>query len=98
VPLREFFSFGYEGLSTKAIEKLVENNRTQVDPLNEKELKALKEIFNNSDYTITGEHVSGLEKGLKWSMSTITPVLDVFRLAMLNDSLNRVFCSINEVC
>uniref|UniRef100_A0A914C0W8 PUL domain-containing protein n=1 Tax=Acrobeloides nanus TaxID=290746 RepID=A0A914C0W8_9BILA len=96
VPLRENFIFGYEGSSAKALEKLMENNQLQAEPLDAQELEALAEIFKNGDYAVTDAHVSALKRGLDWHLSNITPILDVFRLALLNPSLNNVFCSIHE--
>lgn len=44
-------------------------------------------------FEITERHITALETLLKWSLDTIVPALDVFRVALLNEKLNEIFCS-----
>lgn len=50
---------------------------------------------------MNGEEVSNredlymaLERGLDWTLDTIVPVLDVFRIALLIPHINQHFCSL----
>ncbi|KAI6181928.1 hypothetical protein M3Y98_00882200 [Aphelenchoides besseyi] len=94
VPLRSYYVFGYESVGQKAQEALKAAN-TQVEPdamLEEPLLESLFEILANEQYTPTEIHIMALEKGLmQWPMGSIVPILDVFRLALLNPSINEYF-------
>lgn len=45
-------------------------------------------------FTASEIHNMALEKALGWPLDSIVPVLDVFRLAILDSSINEHFCSI----
>jgi hypothetical protein len=47
------------------------------------------------NFTATEIHTMALEKALQWPLEAIVPVLDVFRLALLDEKINEYFCSIH---
>ncbi|KAI6217184.1 hypothetical protein M3Y95_01232300 [Aphelenchoides besseyi] len=101
VPLRFYYAFGYESVGQKAQEALkVANAQVEADiMLEEPLLEALYEILANDKYTPTEIHTMALEKGLmQWPMASIVPILDVFRLALLNPTINEYFCSLKDGC
>uniref|UniRef100_A0A915EDK6 PUL domain-containing protein n=1 Tax=Ditylenchus dipsaci TaxID=166011 RepID=A0A915EDK6_9BILA len=95
VPLREFFTFGLENIAMKTFPKLKEMNNLQPDgqKLDESQINALNQIATEPVYEATDLHVSALESGLQWSVETVTPMLDIFRVALLNFKLNAIFFS-----
>ncbi|CAG9534252.1 unnamed protein product [Cercopithifilaria johnstoni] len=96
VPLPHFYQFGIEQASTKAIIKLTELNEMQSKyKLNEEQLCALEDILKTSTYDPRDIHVSAIDTGFGWDMDTIIPIMDVFRLALLNRTLNRIYCSLD---
>uniref|UniRef100_A0A8R1XTE8 Phospholipase A-2-activating protein n=1 Tax=Onchocerca volvulus TaxID=6282 RepID=A0A8R1XTE8_ONCVO len=96
VPLSNFFQFGIEQASAKAIIKLRELNETQSKyRLNEEQLCALEDVLKTPLYEPRDIHVSAIDTGFGWHIDTITPVMDVFRLALLNRTLNRIYCSLD---
>ncbi|VIO94008.1 WD domain containing protein [Brugia malayi] len=96
VPLSSFFQFGIEQASTKAIVKLRELNEMQTKyKLSEEQLCALEDILKTSTYDPRDIHVSAIDTGFGWNMDTIIPVMDIFRLALLNRTLNRIYCSLD---
>ncbi|EJD73820.1 WD domain-containing protein [Loa loa] len=96
VPLSSFFQFGIEQASAKAIIKLRELNEMQTRyKLNEEQLHALEDILKTSTYDPRDIHVSAINTGFGWNMDTIIPIMDVFRLALLNRTLNRIYCSLD---
>lgn len=56
----------------------------------------MNEIMSNNAFEINAHHISALEKSLNWSLDTIVPALDVFRVAILNKQLNEIFCSVSS--
>jgi len=97
LPLRESFLFPLETVSEKAIAKLHEMNELQAESeirLSEEELAALSEVMSKKEYFPSQENMSALEKSFHhWSIDTILPAMDCFRLAMLNKDVNAYFCS-----
>ncbi|VDM39665.1 unnamed protein product [Toxocara canis] len=97
VPLREYFRFGIEQTSSKAITTLKEFNKIQCDHrLTEQQVKALEEVMNHSTFEVRDVHVAAFDAGLQWSTDTILPIVDAFRLALLNRQLNKIYCSIKR--
>uniref|UniRef100_A0A915Q0D1 Phospholipase A-2-activating protein n=1 Tax=Setaria digitata TaxID=48799 RepID=A0A915Q0D1_9BILA len=97
VPLSNFFQFGIEQASAKAITKLRELNETQSTyKLNEEQLCALEDILKSSTYDPRDVHISAIDAGFGWDMNAIIPVMDVFRLSLLNRTLNRYYCSLDK--
>lgn len=47
-----------------------------------------EEVSNREDLYMA------LERGLDWSLETIVPILDVFRIALLIPYVNQHFCSL----
>ncbi|KAI6183461.1 hypothetical protein M3Y97_00491700 [Aphelenchoides bicaudatus] len=96
VPVRKIYTFGYEGASAKAQEALksanasVSNDLVLEDPL----IESLFEIMNG-EFTANEIHILALEKALQWPLECIVPVLDVFRLSLLNETINEYFCSVH---
>jgi hypothetical protein len=37
-------------------------------------------------------HMLALEKGFQWPLESIVPMLDAFRLGLLNQDINSYFC------
>ncbi|MFH4981306.1 hypothetical protein AB6A40_008015 [Gnathostoma spinigerum] len=99
VPLRDFFVFGVEQSSTKAVAKLRENNEAQPDEhkLNVEQLRALEEIMSVPNFSAKDIHISAIDRGCLWSLDKIIPVLDAFRLALLNSDMNKIYCSMKSV-
>ncbi|MCP9261252.1 Phospholipase A-2-activating protein [Dirofilaria immitis] len=109
VPLSNFFQFGIEQASAKAIIKLRELNNTQSKyKLSEEQLCALEDVLKTSTYDPRDIHISAIDTGFGWDIalekgiirrftviSTIIPIMDVFRLALLNRTLNRIYCSLD---
>lgn len=54
--------------------------------------------MNGEQVSIPEDLYMGLEKGLDWSIETIVPVLDVFRIALLIPYVNKHFCSPSVCC
>lgn len=97
VPLGNFYQFGIEQASAKAIVKLRELNEQQSEhKLNEEQLRAMEDVLKSSTYEPRDIHVSAIDSGLRWNMDTIVPILDVFRLALLNRTLNRIYCALTS--
>ncbi|VDN08021.1 unnamed protein product [Thelazia callipaeda] len=95
VPLSSFFQFGIEQTSVKAISKLRELNELQDHhKLNEEQLNALEDILKSSSYELKDIHVFAIDTALEWNIDAIVPVMDVFRLALLNITLNEIYCSL----
>ncbi|KAI6221872.1 hypothetical protein M3Y99_01527700 [Aphelenchoides fujianensis] len=96
VPLRAYYSFGYESVAQKAQETLKHAN-AQLESdvmLEEPLLDSLFEILANEKFEATEIHLLALEKGfMQWPMEMMVPLLDVFRLAVLNPQINEYFCS-----
>uniref|UniRef100_A0A914ZZ52 PFU domain-containing protein n=1 Tax=Parascaris univalens TaxID=6257 RepID=A0A914ZZ52_PARUN len=68
VPLHEFFRFGFEKVSSKAVAKLKEMNELQVDHrLTNEQLVAMEDILTNSTYKVTDVHISAISTGLLWT-------------------------------
>ncbi|KAM3720048.1 Ubiquitin fusion degradation protein [Dirofilaria immitis] len=96
VPLSNFFQFGIEQASAKAIIKLRELNNTQSKyKLSEEQLCALEDVLKTSTYDPRDIHISAIDTGFGWDIGTIIPIMDVFRLALLNRTLNRIYCSLD---
>uniref|UniRef100_A0A0R3R775 Arginase n=1 Tax=Brugia timori TaxID=42155 RepID=A0A0R3R775_9BILA len=51
--------------------------------------------LKTSTYDPRDIHVSAIDTGFGWNMDTIIPVMDIFRLALLNRTLNRIYCSLD---
>lgn len=94
IPLTHFFDFGLVGVSKKVIPKLREMNELQPPEikLEEEHILALTQIMSLEDYSVESIHIAALEIGLQWSLETIVPLLDAFRIALLNSRLNQEFC------
>ncbi|KAK6732564.1 hypothetical protein RB195_016748 [Necator americanus] len=93
-PMANYYRFGVEQLSTKAITKLFEVNDKQTAlRLNETQLQAIQRLMSasstNNDYEML---VMALETGLQWDIEDLVPILDVFRVAILDETLNSYFC------
>ncbi|KAI6227715.1 WD domain-containing protein [Aphelenchoides fujianensis] len=96
VPLRAYYSFGYESVAQKAQETLKHANaQLESDVMLKKPLlDSLFEILANEKFEATEIHLLALEKGfMHWPMAMMVPLLDVFRLALLNPQVNEYFCS-----
>ncbi|VDK58409.1 unnamed protein product [Anisakis simplex] len=72
-------------------------------------LSALEAVLSNSSFSSNNDLISAIDAGLSWNnvlicavvvwngfADTIVPILDVLRLALLNEQFNEVYCSINE--
>ncbi|VDN58557.1 unnamed protein product [Dracunculus medinensis] len=93
VPLKNFITFGFEQKSEKAIVKLREYNNTQSTyRLTDEQLHALEDLMSKSDCVFSDIHIAALTIGLLWDVDTILPILDVFRIAILNSDINKFFC------
>lgn len=57
----------------------------------------MNQIMSSNNYQIEQAHIHALETCINWSIDTIVPALDVFRVALLNKELNTIFCSL-KVC
>ncbi|KAI1706669.1 PUL domain-containing protein [Ditylenchus destructor] len=99
IPIRQFFKFGLEGASKKTISTLIEKNNEQQteSKLDDLQISAMKEIMTLNNYQADEAHISALKISIGWSVDPIVPALDVFRVALLNESLNDIFCSIEPV-
>ncbi|KAI1728465.1 PFU (PLAA family ubiquitin binding) domain-containing protein [Ditylenchus destructor] len=99
IPIREFFKFGLEGAASKTIPKLIEMNNDQPieSKLDDSQISAMNEIMTSNSYQIEQSHISALDISINWSINTIIPALDVFRVALLNEDLNAIFCSIKSI-
>jgi hypothetical protein len=47
------------------------------------------------NFTASEIHMMALEKALQWPLDLMVPILDVFRLALLDATINEYFCSIH---
>ncbi|CAJ0608269.1 unnamed protein product [Cylicocyclus nassatus] len=94
VPMSVYYRFGVEQLSTKAFAKLVEVNNTQTAlKLSEQQLEAIHSLMSGPSGSINHDLLTtALETGLQWSMGDLVPILDVFRVALLDEKLNSYFC------
>ncbi|KHJ85570.1 PUL domain protein, partial [Oesophagostomum dentatum] len=93
VPMSNYFRFGVEQLSSKAFAKLVEVNNTQTAlKLSEAQLEAIHELMSASTSINHELLATALETGLQWSIEDLVPILDVFRVALLDETLNTHFC------
>ncbi|VDL73991.1 unnamed protein product [Nippostrongylus brasiliensis] len=99
VPISHYYRFGVEQLSTKAMAKLVEVNEKQLDlRLNEAQIAAIQKLMSPGNMEIDCDVVSkALETGLMWPMVDLVPILDVFRVALLDERLNSFFCDMKRL-
>uniref|UniRef100_A0A1I7WWF6 Phospholipase A-2-activating protein n=1 Tax=Heterorhabditis bacteriophora TaxID=37862 RepID=A0A1I7WWF6_HETBA len=98
VPVNEYFKFGVEQLSQKAISKLAEvNNRQEALKLNTNQMSALEQLMASvpGSSEITDIVMLALDTGLQWKMDDIVPILDLFRIALLHEPLNKYYCDTN---
>ncbi|KAI1691021.1 PUL domain-containing protein [Ditylenchus destructor] len=77
------------------IAKLIEKNNAQPieSKLDDLQISAMKEIITSNSFDVKPAHISALDVSMNWSVETIVPVLRVFCVALLNESLNRILCS-----
>uniref|UniRef100_A0A158R4Z2 WD_REPEATS_REGION domain-containing protein n=1 Tax=Syphacia muris TaxID=451379 RepID=A0A158R4Z2_9BILA len=95
IPLRQLVKFGLELSSVKAITKLKELNDAQVEyRLNTKQLGAMEDILTTMSYEVRDVHIAAIDLCLCWPIDALVPVLDAFRLALLNSTLNKIFCHV----
>ncbi|CAI4221759.1 unnamed protein product [Auanema sp. JU1783] len=98
VPISVFFSFGVEQLSQKAIIKLRETNDKQDQyRLNEDQMGELERLMGakSGSIEIKPSLTTALDTALLWSIEDIAPVCDLFRVALLHENLNSLFCDLN---
>uniref|UniRef100_F1KVN1 Phospholipase A-2-activating protein n=1 Tax=Ascaris suum TaxID=6253 RepID=F1KVN1_ASCSU len=94
VPLREYYRFGIEMRSGRAMMKLKEFNEMHTEyRLTEQQVKALEEIMTHATFGVGDMHLSALDVGLQWGLETVLPIVDAFRLGLLNRQLNKIYCS-----
>ncbi|PAV77723.1 hypothetical protein WR25_16369 [Diploscapter pachys] len=97
VPLREFFMFGVEQLSQKAIAKLRElNEKQEAFQLNPEQMEGLERLMMGpTDLSVSLELLtSALDIGMQWSLEDVVPILDLFRIALLHKELNEYYCNV----
>ncbi|RCN29776.1 PUL domain protein, partial [Ancylostoma caninum] len=94
VPMASYYRFGVEQLSAKALAKLVEvNNKQTALKLNEEQLAAIQRLMSGSGGSSDCDLIAtALETGLQWEIGDLVPILDVFRVALLDETLNSYFC------
>ncbi|GMR36431.1 hypothetical protein PMAYCL1PPCAC_06626, partial [Pristionchus mayeri] len=94
-PLSKYFVFGAEQFSQKAYDRLVEDNEKSNEGvrLREDQLEMLKELAMKGPEGVRDEQmlVDTLNVGLEWGMEQLLPIVDLFRIALLNEDVNRYY-------
>ncbi|KAF8361888.1 ufd-3, partial [Pristionchus pacificus] len=94
-PLSKYFVFGAEQFNQKAYDRLVEDNEKSNEAvrLREDQLLMLKELAMNGPDGVKDEQmlVDTLNVGLEWNIDQLLPILDLFRIAILNEDVNRYY-------
>ncbi|GMT14457.1 hypothetical protein PFISCL1PPCAC_5754, partial [Pristionchus fissidentatus] len=94
-PLNRYFVFGAEQFNQKAYDRLVEDNEKSHEALRlrEDQLEMLKELAMKGPDGVKNEQmlVETLNVGLEWAMTELLPIIDLFRIAILNEDINRYY-------
>uniref|UniRef100_A0A183VCD0 PUL domain-containing protein n=1 Tax=Toxocara canis TaxID=6265 RepID=A0A183VCD0_TOXCA len=57
-------------------------------------LIAVEAILRNSSYEPSDVHITAIDTGLLWTSDAIVPIMDAFRLALLNRRFNEIYCGV----
>ncbi|CAJ0587187.1 unnamed protein product, partial [Mesorhabditis spiculigera] len=95
-PISSYYTFGVEQLSQKAKDKLLEINAKQTGfQLNDEQMSSLFDVLSvpPGSLEITDTLTAAIDLAFRWEIQDLLPAVDIFRIALLHEKLNDLYCS-----